>query len=65
MNSGQKTYRAFVLRSFEEHHFDITRTLCWCQRHHYKLSEPERMAIRDLSEREKNAVISEILIGHC
>lgn len=65
MNNNQKIYRAFILRSFEEYHYDMVGTLGWCQRHQYKLLTPERDAIRELTVREKNAVISELLIGHC
>ncbi|WP_347786915.1 hypothetical protein [Levilactobacillus brevis] len=62
MNENQKVYRRFVLRAFEDHHQDIVRALAWCQLHFYSLLKIERDAIQQLSSRERNAVISEILL---
>ncbi|ABJ64249.1 hypothetical protein [Levilactobacillus brevis] len=64
MNENQKVFRRFVLRSFEDHHEDMTRALGWCQLHFYSLLKVERDAIQQLSSRERNAVISEILLAN-
>lgn len=61
MTLGQKVFRRFVLRSFEEHQCDLGRTLCWCERHYNKLAEPERIAMNHLSIKERNEVLLEIV----
>ncbi|WP_354631146.1 hypothetical protein [Levilactobacillus brevis] len=61
MTAGQKAFRRFVLRSFEEHQYDLGRTLTWCERHYHKLSEPERIAMNHLSVKERNEVLLEII----
>ena len=61
MTVGQKVFRRFVLRSFEDHQYDLGRTLTWCERHYHKLSEPERIAMNHLSIKERNEVLLEII----
>lgn len=61
MTLGQKVYRRFVSRSFEDHQYDLGRTLIWCDRHYSKLSEPERIAVNHLTKHERNEVLLEII----
>ena len=61
MTTGQKVYRRFVLCNYEDHQYDLGRTLTWCERHFHKLSDPERIAMNHLTIRERNEVLSEII----
>lgn len=61
MNLDQQKYRRFVLLKFEEHHYDLTATLGWCQRNPLKISDPERKAIHRLTIRQKNEVLQELI----
>jgi len=61
LNLDQKAYRRFVLRNFADHQYDLGRTLTWCERHVYKLSEPERIAMNHLTIHERNEVLLEII----
>lgn len=65
MTEDQKVFRRYVLRSFEDHHRDMTQALIWCQYHFNRQLKVDRDAIQKLSSRERNAVIREILLANC
>lgn len=64
LTNDQKVYLELIRRMLPLHGDDMARTLIYLQKHAYMIKPFEREATRQLTARQKNQVLCELLLPY-